>query len=61
MALHLAENHPDHRGDPESVVFSVSITGTRPMLRGRTDRRTEYLRPVHVDLLDDDRARGQGR
>ena len=30
MALHLAENHPDHRGEPESVVFSVSNTGTRP-------------------------------
>ena len=33
MALHLAEKHPDHRGDPESVVFSVSNTGNRPMLR----------------------------
>ena len=80
MALHLAEKHPDHRGDPESVVFSVSNTGNRPMLRQIREAvqisntnpgqiingRTEYLRPViqrmaHVDLLDDDRARGQGR
>ena len=43
---------------------NTDITNTNPgqIINGRT----EYLRPViqrmaHVDLLDDDRARGQGR
>ena len=80
LALHLAEKHPDHRSDPNSFVFSVTNTGTKPLQRqireavqiSNTNRghiingRTKFIRPViqrmaHVDLLDDERIRGQGR
>ena len=45
---------------------AVQISNTNPNSGQIINGRTEYLRPViqrmaHVDLLDDDRARGQGR
>ena len=60
LALHLAERHPDHRGDPNSIVFSVTNTGTKPLERLVREAvqisnthptqiingRTEYIRPV---------------
>ena len=33
MAVHLAENHPNNRADPDAIVFSVSNTGRMPLQR----------------------------
>ena len=60
MAVHLAENHPDSRGDPEAIVFSVTNTGPKPLFRQTREAvkiantiptqvmntRAEYIRPV---------------
>ena len=60
MAVHLAENHPDSRGDPEAIVFSVTNTGPKPLFQQTREAvkiantiptqvmntRAEYIRPV---------------
>ena len=60
MALHLSEQHPENRGDPDSIVFSVSKTGPKPVYRQIREAvqiantfptqlinsRSEYIRPV---------------
>ena len=60
MAVHLAENHPDSRADPEAIVFSVTNTGPKPLFRQTREAvkiantiptqvmntRAEYIRPV---------------
>ena len=60
MAIHIAENHPDYRGDPTSIIFSVSKTGNKSLLRQTREAvqiantnpaqlmngRAEYIRPA---------------
>ena len=60
MALHLSEQHPEHRGDPDAIVFSVNKTGPKPLFRqireavqiantvptAIINSRSEYIRPV---------------
>ena len=60
MAVHLIEDHPEHRGDPNAIIFSVTKTGPRPLEREIREAvqianthptqimnsRAEYIRPV---------------
>ena len=60
MAIHLSEQHPEYRGDPYAISFSVTNTGPKPILRQIREAvqiakihptqvmngRSEYLRPV---------------
>ena len=60
LALHIAEKHPEYRGDSSSIIFSVSNTGKKSLERqvreaikiANTDPtkiingRNEYIRPA---------------
>ena len=60
MSVHLSEHHPEYRGDPEAISFSVTNTGPKPLLRQVREAvkiantpptlimnsRAEYIRPV---------------
>ena len=60
MAIHLTETHPEHRGDPDAIIFSVTNTGPKPLeceIREAVqiantvptmlmNSRAEYIRPV---------------
>ena len=68
MAIHLSEQHPEYRGDPYAISFSVSNTGPKPILRQIREAvqianthptqvmngRSEYLRPVIQRLAHTD-------
>ena len=68
MAVHLLENHPEHRADPNVIIFSVTKTGPRPLDRQTREAvqianthpsqvlntRTEYIRPVIQRLAHTD-------
>ena len=68
MAIHLSEDHPEHRGDPGAIVFSVTKTGPKPLDRQVREAlriantppdqimnsRAEYLRPVIQRLTHTD-------
>ena len=68
MALHLSEQHPEHRGDPDAIVFSVNKTGPKPLFRqireavqiantvptAIINSRSEYIRPVIQRLTHTD-------
>ena len=65
---HLSDHHPEHRGDSDAIVFSVSKTGPSPLLRQVREAvqfantfptqvmnsRAEYLRPVIQRLTHTD-------
>ena len=60
MASHLSEHHPQYRGDPTAITFSVTKTGPKPLERQVREAcqiantnpamimnsRSEYIRPV---------------
>ena len=60
MSVHLSEHHPEYKGDPEAISFSVTNTGPKPLLRQVREAvkiantpptlimnsRAEYIRPV---------------
>ena len=60
MSQHISLEHPEHRGNPDAIVFSVTNTGPSPLLRQVREAcqiantiptmvmnsRTEYIRPV---------------
>ena len=60
LAAHLLEDHPEHRGDTNAIIFSVTKTGPRPLEREIREAvqianthptqlinsRAEYIRPV---------------
>ena len=60
MAVHLLKNHPEHKRDPNAIIFTVTKTGPRPLEREIREAvqiantpptqllnsRTEYIRPV---------------
>ena len=60
MAIHLTETHPEHQGDPDAIIFSVTNTGPKPLEREIREAvqiantvptmlmnsRAEYIRPV---------------
>ena len=65
ISVHLSEQHPQNRGDPDSINFSVSKTGPKPLQRlvreavkiANTNpaqvmnSRSEYIRPVVQRLI----------
>ena len=60
ISIHLAEHHPAYRADPDSIIFSVTKTGPKPILRQIREAvkiantnpdqlmnsRSKYIRPV---------------
>ena len=68
ISVHLAEQHPAYRGDPDSIIFSVTNTGPKPLLRQIREAvkisntnpdqvmnsRSEYIRPVIQRLTHTD-------
>ena len=68
LALHIAEKHPEHRGDPGAIIFSVNKTGPKPLEREVREAvriantppnqvmnsRTEFIRPVIQRLTHTD-------
>ena len=66
--MHLSEHHPQYRGDPGAITFSVNRTGPRPLERQIREAvqiantnpalvmnsRSEYIRPVIQRLTHTD-------